>query len=145
MQKTKIRIPPYETSVSGETLWAEKVDENVFRLCNIPFVAKGYAENDIVLCQYRDGFNEVVSIKEDGGNGTIRLLFSNSHSKEAQVILEELKSIGCSYELASSQIVGVTIPPTLGVPFSQLSHFLNTTDDEILVGWEVAKQFTRAS
>jgi hypothetical protein len=145
MQRAKIKILPIETSASGETLWAEQVDENTFRLCNIPFAAKGYAENDIVLCQQKDGFNEVVSIKEDSGNGTIRLLFSNSHSNEAQAILEELKSVGCSYEFASSTLVGVTIPPRLKIPFSKLSNFLNATDDKILVGWEIAKKFIRAS
>jgi hypothetical protein len=145
MQKTKIRIPIHEGSVSEETLWAEKIDENLFRLCNIPFVAKGYAEDDIVFCQQKDDFNEVVSIKEDSGNGTIRLLFSNSHSEEAQEVLKELKSVGCSYEFASSKLVGVTIPSHLEIPFSQLSNFLNATDDNILSGWEVAKEFIRAS
>ena len=145
MSKTKIRVPILEGSVSGETFWAEKIDQNLFRLCNIPIVARGYAEDDIVLCQQKDDFNEVISIKEDSGNGTIRLLFSNSHSEEAQNVLQELKSIGCSYEIASSQLVGVTIPPQLEIPFSQLSNFLNSTDDEVLTGWEVAKEFTRVS
>jgi hypothetical protein len=143
MANAKVRILLTEGSLTGETLWAEKIDENVFRLCNIPFEAKGYAEDDIVLCQPKDGFNEVVSIKEDSGNGTIRLLFSNSLSKEALEILKELESVGCGYEFASSELVAVTIPPTLGVPFLQLSNFLNNTDDDILVGWEIAKPFTQ--
>ena len=143
MANAKVRILLSEGSLTGETLWAEKIDENIFRLCNIPFEAKGYAEDDIVLCQQKDGFNEVISIQEDSGNGTIRLLFSDSRSDEALEILKELETIGCGYEFASSELVAVTIPPTLEVPFSQLSNFLNETDNEVLVGWEVTKPFTR--
>ena len=143
MEKEKIRIPLPEGSFSGETLWSEKIEGGLFRICNVPFMAKGYAEGDIVSCQYKDGFNEVLSIEKDGGNGTLRLLFSDSQSDEAQLILRELKSVGCSYESASSQLVGVTIPSNLEVPFSQLSNFLNETEDKILTGWEVAKKFTR--
>jgi uncharacterized protein DUF4265 len=145
MQKAKVRIPINEGSISGETLWAEKVGDNLFRLCNIPFIANGYAEGDIVLCQQKNGFDEVISIKEDSGNGTIRLIFTNPHGNEAQQILKELESVGCTYEFSSSKLVGVTIPCELEVPFSQLSNFLNTSDNKILSGWEVAKEIIRSN
>jgi hypothetical protein len=144
-QKIKIRIPLPEGSFAGETLWAEKVGEDLYRLLNIPFSAMGYAEDDIVRCRKHEGLNEVIALEKDGRNGTLRLMFADSQSKEAQFILDELVSVGCTYERASSKLVAVTVPPTLEVPFSQLSHFLNNTTDNVLAGWEVAKSLTRVT
>jgi hypothetical protein len=144
-QEIKIRIPLPEGSFAGETLWAEKVGEDLYRLLNIPFSATGYAEADIVRCQKREGWDEVIALEKDSGNGTLRLMFADSTSKEAQFILDELVSVRCIYERASSKLVAVTVPSSLEVPFSQLSNFLNNTSDDVLIGWEVAKSLTQVA
>ena len=141
VNKMKIRIPL--STNSGETLWAEQVGENLFRLLNIPFFAVGYAEGDIVRCEQNQDWLQVIGLEKDSGNGTLRLIFSQEESKDVQPILDELESVGCTYEKASSKLVAVTVPPNLKIPFSQLSNFLNGTKDEIMSGWEVAKKFTR--
>jgi hypothetical protein len=141
-KEIKIRIPLPEGSFAGETLWAEQVGEDLYRLLNIPFSATGYAEDDIVRCQKLEEWIEVIALEKDSGNGTLRLMFADAESKEAQFILDELVSVGCTYERASSKLVAVTIPPNLEIPFSQLSDFLNNTTDNVLVGWEVGKRLS---
>lgn len=141
MNKIKIRISL--PTNSSETLWAEQVGENLFRLLNIPFFAFGYAEGDIIRSEHQQGWNQVVGLEKDSGNGTLRLIFAQDENRDIQEILDELESVGCTYEKASSKLVAVTVPPNLEIPFSQLSNFLNGTKDEIMSGWEVAKQFTR--
>jgi hypothetical protein len=106
---------------------------------NIPYRAIGYAEGDVVQCTKQDGWNEVVSMAHDSGNGTLRLLFTNVESPEAGQVLDELVSVGCTYERASSTFVGVTVPTTLEVPLSQLSNYLNDLPEAVLRGWEVGK------
>ena len=140
-KKVKVRIPLPDSP--GETLWAEQVGENLFRLLNIPFIAFGYAENDIVRCEQNQDWYQVVELEKDSGNGTLRLIFTQYDGKDVQRILNELASVGCTYEKGSSKLVAVTVPPHLQVPFSQLSNFLNSTKDEVMSGWEVAKNFTR--
>ena len=141
VSKIKIRIPL--PANSGETLWAEQVGENLFKLLNIPFFAFGYAEGDIVRCEQNQDWHEVIGLEKDNGNGTLRLIFAQEAGTDIQDILDELKSVGCTYEMASSKLVAVTVPPNLEIPFSQLSNFLNSIKDEIMPSWEVAKQFTR--
>ncbi len=131
-------------SAIGETVWAEEVGDNLFRLANIPFHITGYAENDIVRCLEKDGFKEVVRLEHDSGNGTIRLLFLDCNSSEAKHVLDELKSVNCSIEIASNKLVGVNVPPNLDIEFSQLSNYLNGLGKNVLTGWEVAKRFTRS-
>lgn len=138
--KVKVRLKLQDSDgPAGETVWAEPTGEDRYRLQNSPFAAYGYAEGDIVRCIWQDGWLEVVSTVSDSGNGTIRLLFRDARSPAAQYILNELVSVGCTYETASRQLVAVTVPPTLAVPFSQLCNFLNGTEDSVLSGWEIVK------
>lgn len=116
----------------------------MFQLKNIPFNAYGYAFDDIVLCiKGSDGIPTVTRIIEDSGNGTIRILFSNSLSEAAENILNELNSVNCHYEKASASLVAVSIPHDVELPFSQISNFLNAIDDKILQGWEIGKRIKR--
>jgi len=138
--KVKVRFQLQNANgPAGETLWAEPTGEGTYRLLNIPCEIHGYAEGDIVRCLEQNGWHEVVGMASDSGNGTIRLLFDAAQSPEAQDILNELVSVGCSYETASQRLVAVTVPPTLDVPFAQLCNFLNATGDDVLSGWEIAK------
>jgi hypothetical protein len=124
--------------VAGETMWAKRLEGNRFLLMNIPFLAYGYAEGDIVVCVERDGWDEVAKIVEDSGNGTLRIRFLDGFASEAQRVLDELASVGCEYERIGNTTVAVTVPPTLAVPFSQLSDYLNTV--QAVKGWEIGKK-----
>lgn len=142
LTKVKIKLPD---TFDAELLWAESKGNHLFRLVNIPFDAIGYAEGDIVRCIEIDSIPEVIGIEKDSGNGTLHLVFVDSNLPESQRVLNELVSVGCTYERASKSLVGVTIPPALLVPFSQIANYLNGIDDGILQGWEVAKRFIRAN
>jgi hypothetical protein len=139
MALVKIRFKLDSGPFMGETMWAEHRGGDLYCLMNIPYRAIGYAEGDVVQCTKQDGWNEVVSMAHDSGNGTLRLLFTNVESPEAGQVLDELVSVGCTYERASSTFVGVTVPTTLEVPLSQLSNYLNDLPEAVLRGWEVGK------
>jgi hypothetical protein len=139
----KIRFPLEDGPFSGETAWAEQVSDDTYRLRNVPYHAVGYAEDDVVKTIERDGWPEVIGLVEESGNGTLRLLFADSATDGAQNVLDELTSLGCTYERASDTFVAVTVPPTLSVPFSQVANYLNDLPDDVLVGWEVGKRLTR--
>jgi len=129
----KVRFDLGGDPIGGETLWAEPVNMMVYRLANIPFHATGYAEGDLVACRDEAGTLTVMRLAQSSGNGTLRLLFADSTS-EAEGVLQELASVGCCYERASRQLIAVTIPPNLMVPFSQLANYLNSLSDTILIG-----------
>jgi hypothetical protein len=145
MQKMlKIRFAVNDL-ISGETLWAEDIGSDLFRLANIPFYVTGYAIDDVVRCTDENGWKQVLRLEKDSGNGTVRLIFNvASDSEKARQVLDELKSVDCSIEIASSRLVAVNIPPGLEIPFSQLSNYLNSLSHEILAGWEVAKRSTNS-
>lgn len=96
-------------------------------------------------CVTLGSWEEVDRLIEDSGNGTVRLVLVASEASDAQRVLDELASVGCTYERASSNLVAVTVPPTLEIPFSKMANYLNDLPKTILIGWEVAKQLIRRS
>ena len=144
-EQVKIRFNLHGNPVGGETVWAESLGNDLYRLLNVPYHAMGYAENDIVRCIQQDDWAEVIEVEQHSGNGTVRIMFADSNSSKAQHILKELVSVGCTYERASSKLVSVTVPPTLDVPFSQMANYLNSINEKVILGWEIGKNPTQTS
>ncbi len=126
---------------AGESLWAQDVVDGVYRLCNVPFNVKGYAEGDLVRCVLRDGWREVIGIERDSGNGTLLVKFTDAVEVESQRrVLDEITPVGCSYERVTRDIVAFTVPETMDVPFSQLLNYLDEQLKRgVFSGWEVHK------
>ena len=136
--KVTILLP--DGPVAAESLWTVRTDvPEIYQLRNIPFYALGYAEGDLVRCIVTADGLQVTALAQNSGNGTLRIYFAQSQSDAAQRVLDELTSVGCTYERASERLVGVTVPPALAIPFSQLANYLNDVDEQTLIAWEVAK------
>ncbi len=138
---TKVRFELEDGDVlGGETAWAERVGEGLYRLRNSPFSAWGYSWGDVVRCVDRDGWPTVVGVEEHGGSLTVRILFARDFDDPTtQHVIGELKLVGCSYEAASRHLVTVDVPPSLKVPFSQMTNYLNGLGTDVIEGWEIAK------
>lgn len=139
--RLRIRLP--EGLPAGEVVWGVRVSEGSYRLSSAPFLAYEYAEGDVVRCVIRNGQLDVVECVENSGNGTIRLFFDDVTLPAAQSVLKELGSVGCTYEVGTGQLVAVTVPRELEIPFSQLANYLNQQDAQVLAGWEIGKRLTR--
>jgi hypothetical protein len=136
----KIRFNLKGEPVAGETLWAEQLSENRHRLLNIPFHAIGYAYGDVVRTKENGGWQEVVGLEEDSGNGTVRIYFRDENHPTVEVVLTELGEMGCEIERASAKFAAVSIPLTMATPFSHIAHYLNTVADDGLLNWEIGKR-----
>ncbi len=139
---TKIRfdLQRQDAGISGETVWAERVGQDLYRLRNIPFHTFGFAFGDIVRTAERDGWPTVVGLAQDGGNYAVRIMFAvDSESLQAQEVLRELRSVGCTFEMASGRLVAVDVPLDMEVPFQQMVNYLNSIDVDVISGWEIAK------
>lgn len=139
-QLTKVRFDLHGEPVGGERVWAERVDDGLYRLRNIPYHAKGFASGDIVRCVERSGMPEVVALERNSGNLTIRIYFAADFDDPGvQRVVQELTSVGCTYEAASQRLVAFNVPPEMEVPFSQMVNYVNGIGEDIVVGWEIGK------
>src|SRR5262245_58596821 len=116
---SKVRFEtPEAAPVRSETLWAEHVEADLYRLRNAPFFTNGVSEADVVRARPVGGYLSFVEVVRPSGNVTIRLYFA-AQAEQSQVrhVLRELTSIGAWYEQGSAALVAVTIPPGAELPF----------------------------
>lgn len=95
-----------------ETLWAEPIGGDRFRLHNVPFYAYGVSYDDTVLAPETDGGRFVQGVSERGGHSTYRIFVSNTETLERfPEYWAPLESLGCTLERATERLFAVDVPP----------------------------------
>lgn len=113
--KVLFRVANEDGSAEVETLWATALGNDRYRLDNSPFYAYGVSWEDVVLAPYdaQEQFPTFQRVLEKSGNRTIRILFDEAvePGNESEKILQDLVSLGCSYEGANRRYISLNIPP----------------------------------
>ena len=118
-----------------ETLWAECVGPDHYRLDNLPFFAYGVSWLDVVEAYPDDNGQLVMSrVVEKSGHRTVRAIFDPGvdQSPEARAILDGVVALGASYEGANPRYLAIDIPPE--VDLMGIARYLT----EHAVEWEHA-------
>lgn len=114
--KIFFNLPENSEPVATESLWAEQLGSNLYRLRNVPFYLYGVSEQDIVKAEENDGRLVVTGIVDRGGHSTYRIFLTEQTSEEQfskdWVFLHEL---GCTYERATRRLVAIDVPPHVDV------------------------------
>jgi hypothetical protein len=101
-----------ETDGQVETIWAEPVGRNQFRVRNQPLFAMGLSFDDVVSATTRDGLLHLDGVVEHGGHSTYRVMLAD---KVAWPTFEQtwapLRAIGCTFERFTERYLGVDVPP----------------------------------
>lgn len=115
LTKIVVDLPGHWAGFGGESVWAEHLREDLYRLENLLFYAYGLNFHDVVLAKSPgpDRKPEVISVVEASGHQTLRLLFRGDPSENEQTpYLDELGSFGVDVERASSVHLALDIPPS---------------------------------
>lgn len=112
--KVLFRVPSEDGSAETETLWAQDLGNDRYRIDNCPFFAYGVSLHDIVLAPMDPGgriptFRKVLS---KSGNRTVRVIFEApvEAGNTSDAILQGLVSLGCSYEGGNRRYIAVNVP-----------------------------------
>jgi Domain of unknown function (DUF4265) len=112
LTKVAIKLPDGRL----ETLWAEPLGPNRYRLMNLPFVALGFSWGDIVTAKGRRGSPIVKGVVKRSGHSTYRITLQDGVQPEAfEGTWRGLREIGCTFERFTSRTVGVDVPPTTDI------------------------------
>ena len=118
-----------------ETLWAERVGPDRYRLENSPFWAYGVSWLDVVEA-HPDGQGQLAfaRVVEKSGHRTVRIIFDPGidEDPENQAVVDEVVRLGCSYEGMHPGYIAVDVPA--GVDLMQVARYLT----EQGVQWEHA-------
>jgi hypothetical protein len=97
-----------------ETLWADPVGTDRYRLDNCPFYAYGVSWRDVVEARPDpDGMLRMVRVVEKSGHRTVRVIFDPGADEDpaAQAVLDGVLARGCSYEGMNPRYVVIDLPP----------------------------------
>ncbi|HEX2914754.1 MAG TPA: DUF4265 domain-containing protein [Chloroflexia bacterium] len=135
-----------EPKIGVEGLWAEKIDADLYRLLNIPFVARGFAWGDVVRCEEVQARLVATETVQDSGNSTIRLLFRDPNCEEAERTVNYLQYLGCSFE-SNRNLFAFDVPPEpqLKISLRELAAYLNEISGlSDNMDWETGKWLSPA-
>lgn len=111
--KVVFDVPEKDGSVlKTESLWAEPVGEDRYRLRNVPFLVFGFSEQDVITAKEDNGALAVTGVAARGGHSTYRLVLPEDTNEET--FLKDwvrLRELGCTYERATRRFVAIDVPP----------------------------------
>src|SRR5688572_9895790 len=115
MSKVLFRIQETDGSATVETLWATPLGKDRYQLDNSPFYVYSVSWKDVVYAPFdpQEQFPTFQRVLTKSGHKTIRIIFEKAVTGDsvAEGALEQLVSLGCSYEGATKGYVCIDIPP----------------------------------
>lgn len=113
MVKISFRLDPKRHGgMVGESMWAEQVGRNRFRLDNIPFSVHGVSYRDVVFGRLgRTGRLTFAGVSLRGGHSTCWIAARDEpKSAELEDRWSRLRELGCKAERAE-RLLAVDVPP----------------------------------
>ena len=114
-EPTKLHIDlPNHWATGGESLWAEPLGGDRYRLDNVPFYAYDLNLGDVVEARAAspDLKPSVLRVLERSGHRTVRVFFAEAVSDEARLdYLRSLADLHVSFERATARYVALDLEP----------------------------------
>lgn len=119
-----------------ETLWAEPLGNDTYRLRNTPFYFYGASSADIVhAAPGLDGLLEFQEVIERGGSSTYRILVHEGvEPTRFEAFWRPLGEAGCSLERAAGRFYAVDVPP--GTNMDHVVALLAKGEESGVWDWE---------
>lgn len=101
---------------TAETLWAESLGSELYRLHNTPFFFYGVSYQDIVVATpAEDGMLEYQRTHEKGGHRTVRVLVPPVRLPELGELMTAIAGMSCHSESAFNQLLAIDLPPEVAM------------------------------
>lgn len=113
LEKVYVDLPNH-WAVSGESMWAKPLGNDLYEIQNIPFYAYGLNCLDIVKVDSTDKTKKplVLEVVEPSGFKTLRIAFFEGFNEEAQSgLFNELKQFKVEVERDHESYVALSIEP----------------------------------
>lgn len=111
--KVFIRLEPADWhDYKTESVWAEPLDNGLYRIRNVPIYAMGVSHEDVVRASLVDGSLLFDRTERRGGHSTYRFITMDGITEGQWVpYWQPLQEIGCMYERAGVRLFAVDVPP----------------------------------
>jgi hypothetical protein len=109
---------PGDAGPEDEWLWAEPLGGNRFRVESAPFFAYGLSLGDVVRAAAPGDMPRVDRVESKGGHRTLRIALDpdwDVDRPEIQLVLGELRQMGCALDALPPKILALDVPPEVDV------------------------------
>ncbi len=103
---------------SGESMWAEDLGNDLYRLRNSPFYLYGYSFNDIVYAKFDPSIEKRViqNTHELGGHSTYRIMITeNTQTTRFEELLELLDQEHAYFEGVDDKYFAIDVEPQANI------------------------------
>jgi hypothetical protein len=111
----KIRVVLPEDAwhkVEAEWLWAERIEDSIYALRNVPFYAMGLSYDDRVKVEDSGGTLTMLGVVSRGGHSTYRIFAKGGHENpHVQALLKKLNELHCDIEVGTKNLIAVDVLP----------------------------------
>jgi len=108
---------PEGEKAGTETLWAEALDDGVFKLRNTPLYVEGVSYDDTIeALPDRGGMLVFTRVLGRGGHSTYRVMIRPELAPgQADELRQQLLNLGASIESQTQRLFALDIPPTTSI------------------------------
>lgn len=134
-QKARLELDGSD-GIAGETLWVERIGNDLYRLLNKSVLDRSYARNDVVRCYEKNGRLTVGELVNELSN--FRILFKKPDNHK---VLDYLTGIGGSFEKTAENlyVFEIPAPPKLKISLRELGTYLDKLESTGFLRWEAGK------
>lgn len=98
-----------------ETLWAEPVGKDEYRLENVPFYIFDVSFGDTVHAKSQDGMLVFAEVIRRGGHSTYRIRTNPNRRDAFETFWDPIRAHGCTYEEGPPPLLAVDVPPKASI------------------------------
>ena len=109
-----------ESDYETESVWAERLSENRFRILNSPFFVFGVSYEDVIEAEPEGEIFRFVRVLQRSGRSTYRVILQGGRTVQGVDFADRWRPFhdrGCTYESANDKYIAVDMPPDTDVPF----------------------------
>ncbi|HVO18595.1 MAG TPA: DUF4265 domain-containing protein [Anaeromyxobacter sp.] len=132
---------PDEAGPAEDSVWAEPLGSERFRVESCPFFAYGLSRDDVVRAAGPQGAGAPVleDVLEKSGHRTLRLALADDAALETapvQRLLERLVELACTHELLRPRLVAIDVPAVADL--GRVAEVLQEAAGQGVLVWEWA-------
>jgi len=138
---TKIHVDlPNNVDAGGESLWAEDIGDDLYRIRNIPFHAYGINFYDIVHAKLESEELKpsVLKVHEYSGHKTLRVIFVDNSSQEERINrLKKLNEFKAYHENTDGTSFAIDVEPE--GDYGRVCDILYAWENEGILSYETCE------
>ena len=135
---------PNHWMIGGESMWAESLGNDIYRLENVPFFSYSLNfKDEVQAIPDQDGILQIRRVVRRSGNRTIRIIFDKEISKENQEsYIKVIRDLDCSLERWDNTYLAINVRAS--ACYSTVLDQLDIWSDQDIIALETCEEQIRS-